>query len=140
MNIKQTIRNLTVGLFMVFGLTLFLAPSTTFAACAPDATNCCVGVETSIISCEQPGGDNAEVEDTGLWGILILAINILSAGVGVVALGGIVYASILYTSAGGNQEQVKKAMGMITNIVIGIVAYALMFSALNFLIPGGLFN
>jgi hypothetical protein len=70
----------------------------------------------------------------------LLAINILTAGVGVAAVGGIVYGAVLYTSAGGSQEQVKKAVGIITNVVIGVVAYALMFSVLNFIIPGGLFN
>ena len=79
-------------------------------------------------------------ESTGVFGILVLAINILTAGVGVAAIGGIVYGSILYTSAGGSPEQVKKAMGIITNVVIGVIAYALMFSLLNFIIPGGLFH
>ncbi len=98
---------------------------------------CCGGVHTSIIGCDQTG--SGSTQDTGLWGILILIINILSAGVGVVALGGIVFAAIMYTSAGGNEAQVKKAMGMISNIVIGVVAWALMFTLLNFLVPGGLF-
>jgi hypothetical protein len=63
----------------------------------------------------------------------------MAAGVGVLALAGIVYGSVLYTSAGGNQEQVKKAMGIFTNVVIGIVAYAGMWTLLNFLVPGGVF-
>lgn len=53
---------------------------------------------------------------------------------------GIVYGSILYTSAGGNAEQTKKAMGIITNVVIGIIAYGLMYVGLNFLVPGGVFG
>ena len=93
---------------------------------------------TAIIKCTGVTGKN--VEGTGLWSILLLAINILTAGVGVAAVGGIVYGAILYTSAGGSEEQVKKAMGVIQNVVIGVVAYALMYGALNFLIPGGLFN
>lgn len=80
------------------------------------------------------------LSQNGVWGLLLLAINILTAGVGIAAIGGIVYGSILYTSAGGSPEQVKKAVGIITNVVIGIVAYALMFGLLNFLIPGGVFN
>jgi len=82
----------------------------------------------------------ADTSSNGVWGLLLLVINILTAGVGLAAVGGIIYGSILYTSAGGSQEQVKKAMGIITNVVIGIIAYALMFAFLNFLIPGGLFN
>jgi len=98
----------------------------------------CGGVETAIIKCDQKGGTG--VEESGAWGVLLIAINILTAGIGVAAVGGIIYGAILYTSAGGSPEQVKKAMGIITNVVIGVVAYALMFSGLNFLIPGGLFN
>lgn len=80
------------------------------------------------------------IKASGVWGILLLVLNILVAGVGIAAVAGIVYASILYTSAGGNAEQTKKAMTMITNVVIGVVAFALMYAGLNFLIPGGLFN
>lgn len=104
----------------------------------------CGGVETSIISCDQQGAgdgqDGAEVRDTGLWGLLTLTLNIMLAGVGVLAVAGIVWGSILYTSAGGNSEQVKKAIGVFTNVVIGVVAFAGMWVLLNFLIPGGAFN
>jgi len=48
-----------------------------------------------------------------------------------------VYGSILYTSAGGNPEQVKKARTIFTNVVIGVVAFAGMWALLNFIIPGG---
>ena len=80
------------------------------------------------------------IERTGFWGILLLAITIMTAGVGILAVGGIVYGSILYVTAGGSSEQVKKAVGIITNVAIGILAYGLMFALLNFLIPGGLFS
>lgn len=80
------------------------------------------------------------VDSSGIWGILLLVINILTAGIGIVAVAGIVYASILYTSAGGSAEQTKKAMTIIADIVIGVLAYALMYAVLNFLVPGGLFN
>jgi hypothetical protein len=119
----------------------------------------CGGVETSIIGCDEKGAlcpDGSQikeealcpdgttpvvsVENTGAWGILLVAINILTAGIGVVAIGGIVYASILYTSAGGSAEQIKKSMTIIADIVIGVLAYALMYAILNFIIPGGLFT
>jgi hypothetical protein len=133
MKIKQTLKTLVVGaLLLVFGMTLS-TPTNTFAA------DTCGGVTTSIIHCDQTGGVG-KTSDSGVWGILLLVINILTAGVGIAAIGGVVYGSILYTSAGGSPEQVKKAMGIITNVVIGVIAYALMFSALNFLIPGGLFH
>ena len=141
MKIKQTLKQIMVGAFLVAGLTVATTSMTSAAtvACTPGAAqSCCGGVKTAIIQCKETG--IGTTEDTGLWGILKGAIKFLSIGVGIAAVGGIVYAAILYTSAGGNAEQVKKAMGMITNTVIGVIAYALMFSLLNFLIPGGLFR
>jgi len=132
MKIKQTVKTLVLGAMLFVAGFVVTAPVSVSAAQ-------CGKAQTAIIACDERDA-SGEIEDTGAWGILLLAINILSAGVAVVALGGVVYASILYTSAGGSPEQVKKAMGMITNIVIGVIAYAIMFSLLNFLIPGGLFS
>ena len=149
MNIKQTIKILLFGILTVFGAVSCVGPSVLAATCG--------GVQTGIISCAQEpcankgtiGADgkcsdgtkpSGKIENNGVFGILLQAINILTAGVGVAAIGGVVYGSILYTSAGGSPEQVKKAIGIITNVVIGVIAYAFMFSLLNFLIPGGLFT
>ena len=133
---KQTIRNVMAGFFLLMGVMVFLTPTAAFAA---EAKNNGCETDTAIIKCDNVDVTKDGLKNTGLWSILILAINILTAGVGVVALGGIVYGSILYTSAGGNQEQVKKAMGIFTNVVIGIIAFAGMWALLNFLIPGGVF-
>lgn len=138
MSVKQTIRNFLAGLMLVFGLAFFVAPTMAFAACDDDPnTACCGGVDTSVLGCPQTG--TGAVENSGLWGILLMAINILTAGVGVLALAGIVYGSILYTSSGGSQEQVKKAITVFTNVGIGVIAFAGMWVLLNFLIPGGVF-
>lgn len=134
MKIKQTIRNTVLAGFLFFsaiGVTATLTP-------ASIASADCGGVPTSVISCSQGGGTN--LEETGVWGILLLAVNILTAGVGILALAGIVYGAILYTSAGGNPEQVKKARGIFINVVIGVVAFGIMFTLLNFLVPGGVFT
>lgn len=139
--IKQTIRNASLGLFVMLGAltaVIYAAPTT--------AAQCGGAEQTSIIKCDQrdnsdSNGDGViDHRDSGIWGILMLAINILAAGVGVLALGGIVYGSILYTSAGGNTEQVKKAYNIFFNVGIGIVAFIGMWALLNFLIPGGAFN
>lgn len=98
----------------------------------------CDGVKTNIIDCESSDGDG--VENTGLWKLLLNLINILSAGIGLAAIGGAVYGAVLYSSAGANPDNVKKAKEMFVNIGIGVVAYLLMYSLLNYLIPGGLFN
>jgi hypothetical protein len=130
MNVKQTLKVSAIALLLIGGIVSFVAPAAMAAECG--------GYTTSVINCDQTGGTT--IQETGAWGILLLAINILTAGIGIVAVGGIVYAAILYSSAGGNAEQTKKAMTIITDIVIGVVAYALMYAALNFLVPGGIFT
>lgn len=131
MKSKQTVKMALLGIVMLLGIS--------FAVVSPAlAASSCGDVDTIIISCTQDGSKG--VENSGAWGILITAINILSAGVGILAVAGIVYGAILYTTAGGSQEQLKKAYGIFTNVVIGVLAFALMFALLNFLVPGGLFN
>lgn len=105
----------------------------------PTGTNGC-GVDTAIISCKNIDVTKGGTTNNGVWSLLLTAINILSAGVGIAAVGGFVYGAILYTTAGGSAEQVKKAIEFMRNVIIGLVAYALMFAALNFIIPGGLFG
>lgn len=144
MSLKQTI--LTIALFI--GVGAFLVSPVVSAAdpvirkCGnvelKTGQSCCGGVITSVISCAEPGG--GAVENNGIWSLLLQAINILTAGIGVAAVGGILYGSIMYASAGGSADQVKKAKEVITNVVIGLIAYALMYSFLNFIIPGGLFK
>ncbi len=131
MKIKQTI---IASAFVLLG-TVF-TPIAVFAdgSCGT-AKN---PVQTSVITCTGVS-EGKSLQTTAIWSLLLTAINILTAGIGIAAIGGIVYGSILYASAGGSADQVKKAREIITNVVIGIVAYALMYSLLNFLIPGGLF-
>lgn len=105
----------------------------------PIAGNDCGGVQTSIIKCPQTN-KGTSVEDNAVWGLLLMAINILTGLIGLVAVGGIVYGAILYASAEDKSDQVSQAKQIITNVVIGLVMFALMYSLLNFLIPGGIFN
>ncbi len=99
----------------------------------------CGGVDTSIIDCpDQPGGK--KLEESGIWGILMLVVNILSAGVGIAAIGGIVYASIMYTTSAGSPDKVKQAKMIIFNVVVGLIAYAFLWSFLNYITPGGMFH
>lgn len=143
--IKQTIGNAIMSTPLVFGAIFAAVTLMTTPLHAADPVSKCGGVVTSIINCDQDNTDKdgdgtVSNKETGLWGLLILAVNILIAGVGVLALAGTVYGAILYITAAGSPEQVKKAYGIFTNVVVGIVAFAGMWAFLNFLIPGGAFN
>ena len=102
----------------------------------------CGNVKTSVIGgdlCNGVNNSDGHVRDNAIWKLLLDVINILSVGVGLAAIGGLVWGSILWTSAGGDSGRVKKAREVITNVVIGLIAYAAMFVFLNFIIPGGVF-
>ena len=139
MIIKQKLKLVVASAILLFASAVMLSATPVLAAADDPGNNGC-GTDTAIITCGNVDVTQDGVENTAIWSILLTAINILTAGIGIVALGGVVYAAILYTSAGGNAEQTKKAMTIIADIVIGVVAYALMYAGLNFLIPGGLFS
>lgn len=134
MNMKQTMISVVAGVLLA-GAVVLVAGGVLSVSAAPS----CGGVDTAIISCQGDDGSNG-AEGSGLWGLLLMAITILTAGVGVVALGGIVWGAVLYTSAGGNPEQVRKAKGIFMNVAIGVISFAGMYVLLNFIIPGGVFN
>jgi hypothetical protein len=130
MNIKQKL----VSLAIVLGSTFSVAALGSATALAQE----CGGVKTSVITCSQTGGTTPS--NTGVWGILLVFINIMSGGVGIVAVGGIVYAAILYATAEDKVDQTKKAVLIIWNIVLGVVVYGAAYILLNFIVPGGLFT
>ena len=123
------------GFLLLVGMIGVLSPISVLAAEKDPVSGC--ETPTAIIKCDNVDVAGDGYKNTGLWSIILTVINILSVGVGVIALGGIVYGSILYTSAGGNQEQVKKAINTFTNVAIGVIAFAGMWTLLNFLVPGG---
>lgn len=71
--------------------------------------------------------------------ILNMILLVVTTGVGIAAVGAIVYAGVLYITARDNAGQVSKAKTMIMNTVIGVVAYILMWAFLQWIIPGGVF-
>lgn len=131
MNIKQKVATfIAVAGISVAGAGLMVAQP---------ALADCGGAKTSVINCDQKAGAK-NAEDTGIWGLLLLILNIMTAGVGILAVGGIVYGAILYTTSSQNADQTKQAKDIIRNVVIGLVTYGAMYLLLNFLIPGGIFK
>lgn len=88
----------------------------------------CGRVETAIIEC----GD----EESGIGQTLKFIINIMSVGIGILAAIGITVVGIQYLTAGGNEEQTRKSKRRLVEIVIGIIAYVLLYALLQWLIPG----
>ena len=121
---------LTVSVLGVLGVNREV-----FAKC-PDGY-----VETSLMG-STTGTDGekcAKAGNAGISNLLNLALKILVYAIGVLGTVGLVIAGIQYLTAGGNESQVTKAKNRIIQIVIGLIAYGLVTTVLNFLIPGGVF-
>lgn len=95
----------------------------------------CKGAQVSIL------GDGC-IEDDGQGGGVFFVLNIIlvvmTFGVGILGTLGIVVAGIQYMTARDNEATVMKAKTRILEIVIGLAIYAVMFTLLQFLIPGGI--
>lgn len=92
-------------------------------------------VKTSILGnggCYEPGKDGE-----GIFNILAIVLNVLTAGVGVAGVLGIVISGIQYMTASGNEAQMTKAKNRIVQVVIGLVMYGLFWALLEWLLPGG---
>jgi len=106
----------------------------------PASAITCTVLPQSI--CDKTKSDQKTGSDSSSSAVLALlewVISILTAGVGVAAVAAFVFAGITYASADGSAEQVKKAKTIMQNTVIGLVTFAVMALALQFIIPGGVF-
>jgi hypothetical protein len=95
------------------------------------AASSCGSQETALVACSS---------ESAVWGVLLTAINVLTACIGVVAVGGIVYGAFLYASSGQDAAQTGRAKDVIRNVIIGLLLFAGMYAILQFLVPGGVFN
>lgn len=112
-------------LALLFSLS-FLAPiNPVFAA----SDNC---VDTIII-----GDENHRVCDNNgesIYALLHLIIGIMTIGVGILGVIGISVTGIQYLTAGGNEEQTRKAKRRMFEIIVGIAIYATFFLVMQWLV------
>ena len=92
-------------------------------------------VETNFFGNMQDDGQGC-----GVYTVLTLVIDTLSIGVGVLAVIGITLVGIKYLNAKSDVEQAKKARRRLYQILIGLVAYVLLYAGVQWLLPGGHFN
>jgi hypothetical protein len=118
-------------------IVMVILLATVFAPAKPVAAVDC-GVEGGTFFDWGCGGQGKDSSNIGK--VLLTILNILAGGVIIAVIGGVIYGAIMYTSAGGNTEQTKKALGFIRNSIIALILYFMMYSFLNFLIPDGLFS
>lgn len=90
----------------------------------------CGQAETVLITCSGTG--------VGAIGdVLRIVITVLSVLIGVAAVGGLAWASVLYAKAEDSEGNTKESKELIRNIVIGLLLYGFMIAIINWLVPGG---
>jgi hypothetical protein len=92
-------------------------------------------VRTNLISCDKTANGG-----TAIGEILKIGVYVLSALIGILAVGGLAWGAIQYAQAGDNQGTVSEAKVIIRNVIIGIILYGFLIAIVNFLLPGGLFK
>ena len=83
-------------------------------------------------------GQDCVAKDQVLVMWLKAIIQFLATGIGLAVLGGILTGGIMYMTARDNAKQTQQGIYIITNAIIGLILFILMFSIINFLIPGGI--
>lgn len=71
---------------------------------------------------------------------LVPAINFLSAGVGIVIIIMIVIGAVQYSTSGGNPQGEANARKKIFNALLALITFIFIYSFLNFIVPGGLWQ
>lgn len=90
-------------------------------------------IKTTInIGCRHQG--NPIVDST------FAIIRLLSVGVGLAVVAGLIIAGIQLTASRGDPQLRAKAIGRIYNVVIALFVYIFAYAILNFVIPIGFFN
>lgn len=72
--------------------------------------------------------------------ILITIINFMAGGVGAAVIIGIIFGGFMYMTSDGEEAKAKQGRQIIANSIIGAVLFLFMFAAVQFLVPGGVFN
>lgn len=124
---KEWLKKLAVGMIGVMMMVFPMLAVVPAMATDGGVMTVMADVETSILP---PDWD---VED-----ILMLVLKVVVYGLGVAAVLGIVIAGIMYMTARDNEVQAAAARKRLMEVAVGLIAWALMYGVLNWLIPGGL--
>ena len=91
-------------------------------------------VDTAILGEGGKSCDNGQ--GSSIWSVLKLVVDILTVGIGILGVIGITVVGIQYLTAGGSEEKTRKAKRRMFEIIIGLVAYVVLYATLSWLLPG----
>ena len=120
---------INVATIMIIGASMFAAPILAGGlAFAADDPKCAQTAILNDLSCDSGTGDS-------VYKTIMLVVDIMSVLIGILGAIGISVTGIQYLTAGGSEEKTRKAKRRLFEIVIGLVAYVLMYAFLKFLLP-----
>lgn len=123
-------RNKKIAFLVSIGVFALVAGLMTSGAYAD-----CGGAGTVLINCPDDDGSGT----TGICHVLDLVVQIMTVGIGILGVIGIVITGIQYLTAGGSEEKTRKSKRRMLELVIGLALYVSLASVVAWLNPGGLF-
>ena len=92
------------------------------------------GLEAAILK-DCANREEASSNGDGINCILELVVDVMTIGIGILGVLGITIVGIQYLTAGGSEEKTRKAKRRMFEIVIGLVAYVVIYAFLKWLLP-----
>ena len=123
---------MTIAFCFIFGSQPVLAGEKGASCKCVDGSSGEVVIETNILS----GCDCSPDGPSAIANILLLIVNIMTIGVGILGVLGITIVGIQYLTAGGNEEKTRKAKRRLFEIVLGLAVYVAIYAILQWLLPG----
>ena len=93
----------------------------------------CGGTETVLLSCGEGGSGSVNH-------VLLLVIDIMSIGIGILGVVGIAIFGIQLLTSGGDASKATKARKRLIEVIIGLVLYAILYGLARWLLPGNMGN
>ena len=131
---------LSIALVLLGGI-MVIAPAFAGASCVQTSilsNTKCKENEEGILKEDASGNINCKCDDgkgSSVTDTLNLIVNIMTIGIGILGVIGITIVGVQYLTAGGSEEKTRKAKRRMFEIVVGLVAYALIYAALKWLMP-----
>lgn len=137
---KKTVLSLIPVLAIMLVSLSVAAPTVYAASCGVDSNG--EPIETSVdLTAGGAFSDLCNSEGANpISALLLWAISLMGAGVGIAVVIGIIYGGIVYAMSDGDSGKAKEGQEIIVNAIIGLFLFIFLYAGANFLIPGGLFT
>lgn len=130
---RERLKRMLVGVVAVLGMMVPAAVASG-PVMAGSLTTFGDTIDTNLFGPVDTDKDMDDPEN-GIMKILSLIVTVLLYGIGAAAVVGVVIAGILYLTARDNEAQVQRSKKLLFEIVLGLIAWAMLWTVLRWLIP-----